>query len=93
MHSGTAAEYASLCGPLVALCPHDARARFPQPFDLAAAETYAIEKETFGGRLDALDLSAYDRDELDGTLAPLVHSYSEQCTTQLLLWAATTFGD
>ncbi len=93
VHSGTAAEYASLCGPLIARYLHDARARFPQPFDLAAADTGAIEKETLGDRLDALNLSAYDRDVLDGMLASLVHSYSEQGIAQFLLWAATTFGD
>ncbi|MFI0264234.1 flavin monoamine oxidase family protein [Streptomyces sp. NPDC017056] len=93
VHSGTAAEYASLCGPLVTRYLHDARARFPQPFDLTAADTDTIEKETLGDRLDALNLSAYDRDVLDGVLAPLVHSYSEQGVAQFLLWAATTFGD
>ncbi|MFH8349121.1 flavin monoamine oxidase family protein [Streptomyces sp. NPDC018045] len=93
VHSGTPAEYAGIGGPLVARYMADARARIPQPFDLTTADTSAIEKETLGDRLDALHLCAHDRDVLDGMLAPLVHSYSEQGLAQFLLWAATTFGD
>ncbi|MFH8410165.1 flavin monoamine oxidase family protein [Streptomyces sp. NPDC018019] len=93
VHSGTAAEYAGIAGPLTDRYVADARARFPQPSDLAAAGTSAIEKETLGDRLDSLHLSAYDRDVLDGMLAPLVHRYDEQGVAQFLLWAATTFGD
>ncbi|MGD9530907.1 MAG: flavin monoamine oxidase family protein, partial [Pseudonocardia sp.] len=70
----------------------DARAWFPMPFDLTAVDTSEIERETLADRMKALELSAYDRDVLDGMLSTLVHSYDEQGIAQLLLWTATYFG-
>ncbi|WP_411129165.1 flavin monoamine oxidase family protein [Streptomyces sp. x-19] len=93
VHSGSQIEYDSAVSPLVARFFADARTRFPLPVDLSAVDNTAIEKETLGGRLDSLNLSAYDRDLLDGALSTLVHSYSEQGVAQMLLWAATAFGD
>ncbi|MFB7715375.1 flavin monoamine oxidase family protein [Streptomyces sp. NPDC056105] len=92
VHSGTPAEHADVGGPLVARCLADARARFPQPFDIAAADTSAIEMETLRDRMDSLTLSQYERDVLGGVLASLVHSESEQGIAQFLFWAALNFG-
>ncbi|MFE6752768.1 flavin monoamine oxidase family protein [Streptomyces sp. NPDC057684] len=92
VHSGTPAEHAGVGGPLIARCLADARARFPQPFDLAAADAGAIEKETLADRIDSLGLSPHDRDVLGGVMASLVHSESEQGITQFLFWAAVAFG-
>ncbi|MFE6685083.1 flavin monoamine oxidase family protein [Streptomyces sp. NPDC057743] len=93
VHTGNRLDYGSAVGPLMARCFADARERFPLPFDLAAADHTAIEKETLADRLDALDLSAYDRDVLDGSLAALVHDYRQHGVAQLLLGVATYFGD
>ncbi|WP_372404723.1 flavin monoamine oxidase family protein [Streptomyces luteireticuli] len=93
VHSGSRAEYDNAVAPVAARFFADARARFPRPFDVTAPVTGGIEKETVGDRIDSLDLSAYDRDVLDGALATMVHSYDEQGIEQMFLWAATTFGD
>ncbi|RVU23272.1 FAD-dependent oxidoreductase [Streptomyces antnestii] len=92
VHSGTPAEHADVAGPLVARCLADARARFPRPFDISAADTSAIEKETLGDRLDSLNLSRHERDVLGGVLASLVHSEGEQGIAQFLFWSAIYFG-
>ncbi|MFI7099403.1 flavin monoamine oxidase family protein [Streptomyces sp. NPDC050161] len=92
-HSGSPIDYDNAAGPVAARFFADARNRFPMPFDISAVDNSAIEQETLEDRLDALNLSAHDRDVLDGALATLVHSYSEQGLAQMLLWAATTFGD
>ncbi|MGW0699018.1 flavin monoamine oxidase family protein [Streptomyces sp. NPDC002867] len=93
VHSGSQLDYNTAVGPLAAQFFVDARARFPLPFDVTAIDAGEIEKESVGDRLDSLELSAYDRDVLDGMLATLVHSYSEQGIEQMLVWAATNFGD
>ncbi|GCD33137.1 monooxygenase [Streptomyces chrestomyceticus JCM 4735] len=93
VHSGSQHDYQNAVAPLAARFFADARACFPMPYDVTAVDTSAIEKETIASRLDALNLSVYDRDVLEGALATLVHSPGEQGVAQLLLWAATTFGD
>ncbi|MFK0292001.1 flavin monoamine oxidase family protein [Streptomyces sp. NPDC090442] len=93
VHTGSRLDYGNAVGPLMARCFADARERFPLPFDLAATDTTAIEKETLADRLDALHLSAYDRDLLDGGLAALVHDHRRHGVAQLLLGVATYFGD
>ncbi|MFE5913527.1 flavin monoamine oxidase family protein [Streptomyces wedmorensis] len=93
VHSGTQLDYNAVVGPLAARFFADARARYPLPFELRAVDNDDIAHETIGDRLDSLDLSPHDRDVLDGTLATLVHSYTEQGVEQLLVWTATDFGD
>ncbi|MFE5483945.1 flavin monoamine oxidase family protein [Streptomyces sp. NPDC056527] len=93
VHSGSQLDYNAAVSPLAARFFADARARFPLPFEVNAVDNDDIGQETIGDRLDSLALSPYDRDVLDGTLATLVHSYSEQGTEQLLVWAAASFGD
>ncbi|MFD9903011.1 flavin monoamine oxidase family protein [Streptomyces sp. NPDC059063] len=93
VHSGSPAAYTDTVAPLAARFFADARTQFPMPFAATAVDNRAVEKETLESRLDSLDLSGYDRDVLEGTLATLVHSYSEQGLAQALHWAATTFGD
>jgi monoamine oxidase len=93
VHSGNQTDYHSAVAPLTAQFFTDARTWFPRPFDVSAVDTSAIEKETLAGRLDSLNLSDHDRDVLDGVLATLVHSYSEQGLAQMLLWASVNFGE
>ncbi|MEV0264602.1 NAD(P)/FAD-dependent oxidoreductase [Streptomyces sp. NPDC050617] len=93
VHAGSLEEYQRALAPLAARCFADARARFPLPFDVRAVDNSEIEKETIGDRLDSLNLSAYDRDVLDGSWSTLVHSHSEQGLAQMVFWAASKFGD
>jgi monoamine oxidase len=93
VHFGTEADYSAAIGPAMARFVGDAREHFPLPYDITAVDASGVDKETFQGRIDALNLSDYDRDVLDGGLSALVHSYSEQGIAQLLLGVATYFGD
>ncbi|GAA1102455.1 flavin monoamine oxidase family protein [Nocardiopsis metallicus] len=93
VRSGSQEEYAEIAAPLAARYFADARDRFPLPLTPGLVDNGDVEKQTLGDRLDELDLSAHDRDVLDGMMATLVHSYGEQGLAQMLLWAATTFGD
>ncbi|MEI5102738.1 FAD-dependent oxidoreductase [Streptomyces sp. PmtG] len=93
VHSGSRLDHSTAVAPHAARFFAAARTRFPLPFDVTAADTSQTERETVADRLDSLDLSSYDRDVLAGALATLVHSSSEQGVAQLLLWAATHFGD
>lgn len=92
LHTGKAAEYEALAAPLIGRCFADARACFPMPFDLAAADTRVIERQSLAERLDALALPRYDRDVLEGLLSTFVHAPGEQGLAQFLLWTATYFG-
>ncbi|MCP2257119.1 Flavin containing amine oxidoreductase [Streptoalloteichus tenebrarius] len=93
VRSGTQLDHNDAVAPLMARFFAAARTRFPLPYDLTAVDNGDIEEETVGDRLDSLDLSAYDRDVLDGALAMLAPSPDEQGVEQMLAWAATTFGD
>ncbi|AWK74286.1 amino acid oxidase [Rhodococcus oxybenzonivorans] len=92
VHSGTPAEYTAIAGPLTARCLADSREWFPQPSDIAAADTSVIEKQTLADRIDSLNLPTHDRDVLCGAMASLVHSESEQGIAQFLLWASINCG-
>lgn len=91
-HSGTAEGYAAAINPLMSRYFADARTQFPLPFDGNAVDTSAIENETLEDRLDSLNLSAYDRDLLDGAIAGLVTAYKEHGVAQFLSSVATYFG-
>ena len=93
VHSGSAAEHSDAVAPLIARYTADARERFPQPFDLAAADAEAIEQQTAADRIEASNLSDHDRDVLEGLLSSLGHSLDEQGLAQFLFWTATYFGD
>ncbi|MEU7595654.1 NAD(P)/FAD-dependent oxidoreductase [Streptomyces sp. NPDC039022] len=93
VHSGSRLDHSNAVAPLAARFFADARACFPMPYDVTAVDNRAIEKETIASRLDSLNLSVHDREVLEGALATLVHFPDDQGVAQLLLWAATTFGD
>ncbi|EFF83221.1 amine oxidase (flavin-containing) [Acinetobacter haemolyticus ATCC 19194] len=93
LHTGTQAEYAAIAEPLLTLFFNDARQCFPLPYDINAIDTSTIEQQTLRDRLNALNLSTYERDVLDGLLSTLVHSWDEQGVAQILFWAATYFGN
>ena len=52
-----------------------------------------IDRQTIGDRLDALELSAHDRDVLVNAMSILVCSEREQGLAQLLFWCAICFGN
>lgn len=93
LHTGTQVEYATLIEPLLTAFFNDARQWFPLPYDISVIDTSDLERQTLRDRLDALNLSTYERDVLDGLLSTLVHSWDEQGIAQLLFWAATYFGN
>lgn len=91
-HSGTPEKYGAAVAPLIGRYFADARAQFPLPFDVNAVDTSAIEQETLEDRLNSLQLSAYERDLLDGAMAALVTDYKAHGVAQLLACVATYFG-
>ncbi|KWX25841.1 amino acid oxidase [Mycolicibacterium wolinskyi] len=91
-HYGTPEEYATALDPLMGRFFADARAQFPLPFDVNVVDTSAVENETIEKRMTSLDLSAYERDLLDGAIASLVTNHKEHGVAQLLCSAATYFG-
>ena len=93
VHSGTQYDYDLAVGPAMARLVADARVRFPKPFEVNAVNNSDLEKETLEDRINSLELSAYERDVLDGTLASMAHSYHKHGVAQLLLWVAAYFGD
>jgi monoamine oxidase len=92
VHSGTPAEYNTLSKPLATRWLADAREWFPQPGDIHAADTTAIEKETLADRLDSMGLSTLERDVLSDVMATLVHSETEQGMAQFLFWTSINGG-
>ena len=93
VHSGTEVDHFEVAAPIITRLLADAHARFPMPFDITAVDNTDLEAETLEDRVNSLDLSAYERDVLDGVLSGIVHSYKEQGTAHLLLGVATFFGD
>ena len=77
--------------PLVQEFVGDARACFPFPFDIHSHAQDA-DAQTVRQRIDALDLSAYDRDLLGGVISSLVHSEDSQGMGQFLFWVAVQLG-
>ncbi|MEG0341618.1 MAG: NAD(P)/FAD-dependent oxidoreductase [Acinetobacter sp.] len=92
LHQGSLEEFASIADPLLTQYLGDARTQFPIPFALSTIDTQEIEQLSLADRLNALNLSNYERDIIDGALSTLVHSWDEQGIAQLLLWTATYFG-
>ncbi|MBF9318200.1 flavin monoamine oxidase family protein [Mycobacteroides chelonae] len=91
--SASPEEWGAGVAPLLERFFADARAIFPQPFEIGLVDTSAIEKETLQDRLDAMDLPPYERDLLDGAIAGLVTSYKEHGVAQFLSCVATYFGN
>jgi monoamine oxidase len=91
-HSASPEEYGAALEPLMNRFFADARAVFPQPFDIGLVDTGAIERETIADRLDALNLPPYERELLDGAMAGLVTAYKEHGVAQFLSCVATYFG-
>ncbi|MDX7985842.1 FAD-dependent oxidoreductase [Xenorhabdus sp. 12] len=92
LHSGTMEEFNAIVEPLLKQYLSDARTSFPMPFSYSDADTQEIEKQTLADRLNALNLSAYERDVIDGALSTFVHDWDQQGIAQFLLWAAIYFG-
>lgn len=91
-HSGSPEEYGAALEPLMSRFFADARAVFPQPFDITLVDTSAVETETIADRFAALDLPPYEHDLLDGAMAGLVTDYREHGVAQFLSCVATYFG-
>lgn len=91
-HSASPEEYGAALEPLMNQFFADARATFPQPFDIGLVDTSAVEKETIADRLNALNLPPYEHDLLDGAMAGLVTAYEEHGVAQFLSCVATYFG-
>ncbi|KUH85558.1 MULTISPECIES: NAD(P)/FAD-dependent oxidoreductase [unclassified Mycobacterium] len=91
-HAGTPDDYATAVDPLMSRFFADARVQFPLPFDVNAVDASAIESETLEDRMASLELSAYERDLLDGAIASLVTANREHGVAQFLCSAATYFG-
>lgn len=93
VHSGPSAEIEAQAAELLRQLFVDARARFPLPARPTLLDNSDIEKETLADRIDALGLSSYEKDVLEGVLAGVISSTKEQGTTQLLHAVASFFGD
>lgn len=93
VHSGTETDFYRVAEPLLAQFFADARARFPLPFDINVVDNSDVEKQSLEDRIDSLNLSAYERDVLEGALAGVIHSCREQGAAQLLHAVATYFGN
>lgn len=94
VHTGAPDHHRGIVRPLMARCFADARLHFPVPFDVnAAATSQSIDKESLADQIDALNLSPYERDCLQGALAGVVHSYRDQGAAQLMHVIAGFFGD
>ncbi|KAE8135049.1 hypothetical protein BDV38DRAFT_294879 [Aspergillus pseudotamarii] len=92
VHSGTMNDYYDAVNPLMSQLVHDARSQFPMPFNVSASAS-DVDQESLEDRITSLNLSAYERDVLEGAMAGLVHSYREQGVAQLLQGVSGTFGD
>lgn len=91
-HSGSPEEYGGALEPLMNRFFADARAVFPQPFEIGLVDTGAVETETIADRFAALDLPPYEHDLLDGAMAGLVTAYADHGVAQFLSCVATYFG-
>lgn len=91
-HSASPEEYGAALEPLMNQFFADARAVFPQPFDIGLVDTSAVEKQTIADRLSALNLPSYEHDLLDGAMAGLVTAYEDHGVAQFLSCVATYFG-
>ncbi|WP_280447470.1 flavin monoamine oxidase family protein [Nocardia cyriacigeorgica] len=92
VHTGTPAEYHALTKPLATRFLADAREWFPLPSDIHAADTSAVEKETFADRMDTMGLSAFDSDVLSDVMASLLAAPAEQGMAQFLFWTSLNGG-
>lgn len=93
VHQGTVNDHLATLGPAITQLLADARTRFPMPFDISAVDNSDVDGKSIEDRINSLNLSAYERDVLDGALSGVVHSYKDQGIAQLLLCAAAYFGD
>ncbi|KNG81375.1 amine oxidase [Aspergillus nomiae NRRL 13137] len=92
VHSGTINDYYEAVNPLMSQFVHDARSQFPMPFNVSASAS-DVDQQSLEDRIISLNLSAYERDVLEGAMSGLVHSYREQGVAQLLQGVSGTFGD
>ncbi|GAB1208164.1 hypothetical protein APSETT445_006905 [Aspergillus pseudonomiae] len=92
VHSGTMNDYYEAVNPLMSQFVHDARSQFPMPFNVSASAS-DVDQQSLEDRIISLNLSAYERDVLEGAMSGLVHSYKEQGVAQLLQGVSGTFGD
>ncbi|PIG86212.1 hypothetical protein AARAC_004703 [Aspergillus arachidicola] len=93
VHSGTREEWFAAAGMNLARLLSDARARFPKAVDINAVDNTDLDRQTLKERIDALGLSGYERDCLEGALSGLIHCPSQHGALQLLHGSATYFGD
>ncbi|KAJ5825834.1 hypothetical protein N7474_002972 [Penicillium riverlandense] len=93
VHTTTRDRYNEITSPLLGQLFADARERFPVPFDVNAVDTSDIEKVSLEDRINSLNLPAYERDTLKGTMAGVCSSYQTQGIAQLLHSVAVFFGD
>ncbi|KAL5358540.1 hypothetical protein BJX96DRAFT_183007 [Aspergillus floccosus] len=93
VHTGSTEEIMAVAAPLLARLFADARARFPFPMDPMLADNSDIEHESIADRISSLNLSAYERDVVEGLLAGVIYSTKEQGIAQLLHAVAVYFGD
>src|SRR5262249_40851410 len=91
-HSRSPEEYGVALDPLMNRFFADARAVFPQPFEVGLVDTSAVETETIADRFATLNLPPYEHDLLDGAMAGLVTNYQDHGVAQLLSCVATHFG-
>ncbi|OGM46602.1 amine oxidase [Aspergillus bombycis] len=92
VHWGTMNDYYEAVNPLMSQFVHDARSQFPMPFNVSAVAS-DVDQQSLEDRIISLNLSAYERDVLEGAMSGLVHSYREQGVAQLLQGVSGTFGD
>ncbi|KAJ3473889.1 hypothetical protein NLG97_g10083 [Lecanicillium saksenae] len=79
-----------LAEPLLKQMLGDARLLFPKPLDLNGVSD--LQDESLKQRIDKLNLSSYDRDVLEGTLAGLVHDLSLHSALQMLHGVSAYMG-
>lgn len=92
VHSGTEEDWVKAVGPGMERLFADATARFPMPFQPDALDNADIEGQTLQERIESLHLSPFERDSLEGAISGLVHDCSKHGVSQLLHFAATSFG-
>lgn len=93
VHSGSPDDFYGIVSPLLERLFADSRACFPMPFNPTAIENTEVEKESIEDRINAMNLSSYERDVLEGALSGVVHSYKAHGIAQLLHAVATYFGN
>ncbi|KAL4890012.1 hypothetical protein BDV59DRAFT_209955 [Aspergillus ambiguus] len=93
VHNGSIEDIMAVAAPLLARLFADAHARFPRPMEPTLLDNSDIEQETIADRVRSLNLSAYERDVVEGLLAGVIHSTTEQGIAHLLHAVATSFGD